>query len=417
MPERDAGPSEAGSGPPGTGAGPPGAPEMPVPAYGRSSVAEVMPSLLAAAGMPGEPNPLGIEPVRGFCLFVIDGLGWEQLAAHRSAAPAMTAAVDEGPAVRLDAAFPSTTAASLTSILTGVPPGRHGMVGYTVVPPAGRSVPGPAGRAMNLLRWEPYGIGPDRDLRADVVPEEYQPNPTALERAATAGFDVARVGPGSYEGSGFTRAAVRGGRYVGASAEDEMVAAVTGLLRPASRPAVYAYLPDLDLAGHGGGVGSAPWLAQLARLDALVERLASSLPPGCLLAVTGDHGMLNMPPEARLDLADHPALTEGVRGVGGEARMRHLYAAPGAEADVLATWRETVGDRMWVAARAEAVEAGWFGPVVTGQARERIGDVVAAARAPFGVFQRTVDPMHVSLAGHHGSMTDAERLVPLLLFR
>lgn len=398
--------SEAGTAPP----------AMPVPAYGESSVAEIMPSLLAAAGVPGEVNPLGIEPVRGFCLFVIDSLGWEQLLAHRGAAPAMAAAVDEGRGVRLDSAFPSTTAASLTSILTGVPPGRHGMVGYTVVPPDARLVPGPAGRAMNLLRWEPYGIGPDRDLRAELVPEEFQPEPTGLERATAAGLDAARVGPGSYDGSGFTRAAVRGGRYVAAGTDDEIAAAVAGLLGSSRRPGVYAYLPDLDLAGHGTGMGSPPWLAQLARLDGLVDRLASSLPPGCLLAVTGDHGMMNMPPEGRLDLDDQPELAEGVRGVGGEARVRHLYAVPGAAPDVLAAWRATMGDRMWVLGRDEAVEAGWFGPFVSPRAYERIGDVVAAARVPFGVFQRTVDPMHVSLTGHHGSMTAAERLVPLLLF-
>jgi len=42
---------------------------------------------------------------------------------------------------------------------------------------------------------------------------------------------------------------------------------------------------------------------------------------------------------------------------------------------------------------------------------------VAAAHAPVGVFQRQLDPLQWSLVGHHGSLTDDERLVPLLLFR
>jgi hypothetical protein len=84
----------------------------------------------------------------------------------------------------------------------------------------------------------------------------------------------------------------------------------------------------------------------------------------------------------------------------------------GAARDVLAIWREVVGDRMWVLTRDEAIAAGWFGPVVTNAARRRIGEVVAAAFAPTGIVQRDVDPLQAMLTGHHGSLTDAERLVP-----
>ncbi len=49
--------------------------------------------------------------------------------------------------------------------------------------------------------------------------------------------------------------------------------------------------------------------------------------------------------------------------LAGEPRARYVHAAPGAAADVLATWRETLGDRAWVVGRDEAVAAGVFGPV------------------------------------------------------
>ena len=116
-------------------------------------------------------------------------------------------------------------------------------------------------------------------------------------------------------------------------------------------------------------------------------------------------------------MADAPALLEGVRLLGGEARARHVYAWPGAERDVFASWRETLGDRYWVRTRDEAVDAGWFGPKVLDRVRPRIGDVVAAAHDPIGVFQREVDPLQVSLVGHHGSLTQVEQLVPFLLIR
>jgi hypothetical protein len=84
---------------------------------------------------------------------------------------------------------------------------------------------------------------------------------------------------------------------------------------------------------------------------------------------------------------------------------------------VLAAWRALLGEQMWIASREEAIEQGWFGPRVPDRVRPRIGDVVAAARGPIGIFQRDVDPGQALLVGHHGSLTQAERLVPLVLIR
>src|SRR5436190_16359135 len=216
----------------------------------------------------------------------------------------------------ITAVFPSTTAASLGSLGTGLAPGEHGMIGYTF------AVPG-HDRAMNALLWELYGIGPHLDLRQTIVPEQFQPLPTALERAAAAGTPVTRVGPAPHEGSGFTRAILRGGPYRGAYWPHEVATAVFAALRIGPGSSVYAYQPDLDTAGHSRGVRSNEWAAQLRRFDELVQDMANRLRPGESLFVTGDHGMVDIAPEGKLDLADRPALSEGVRLLARDARARH----------------------------------------------------------------------------------------------
>jgi hypothetical protein len=108
---------------------------------------------------------------------------------------------------------------------------------------------------------------------------------------------------------------------------------------------------------------------------------------------------------------------DGVRLLAGEARARHVHVRTGARDEVLAVWREKLGDRMWVVPKEEAIAAGWFGPNVLERVLPRIGDIVAAAFAPVGVFQREVDPLQATLIGHHGSMTPAEQQVPFLLVR
>jgi hypothetical protein len=117
--------------------------------------------------------------------------------------------------------------------------------------------------------------------------------------------------------------------------------------------------------------------------------------------------------EDRVDVDSTPGLREGVALLGGEPRARHVYAVPGAAADVLAAWRAILRDRVWVLSRDEAIAAGWFGPVAPHLA-DRIGDVVAAPAGPWAVIASKAEVLESSLVGMHGSLTSADQLVPML---
>jgi hypothetical protein len=383
-------------------------PQPQLPRYGEASLADLLPSLLAALDVPGARNPLGLEPLRRVCLLVVDGLGWELLQANRQAAPFLGAAAEQ--AAPLTTGFPSTTATSLASIGTGRPPAGHGLVGYNM------ALPG-MDRAFNCLRWSPYGLGGAKDLRDRVVPEQAQPEPTAFEAAAADGVEVTLVGAGEYATSGFTRAALRGGRYWRTHSLGDQAAGALRCLSQGRRSLVYLYHPDLDRTGHVRGAGAEAWRLELAHVDRLVAQVAERLPGDAALFVTGDHGMVDLRPEQRVDLADQPELAAGVRLLSGEARARHVHTERGAAEDVLAGWRGLLGHAMWVVPGEEAVAGGWFGPQVPDEVRARVGDVVAAAHGPIGVVQREVDPTQAILTGHHGSMTPAEQLVPFLELR
>ncbi|GAC1484316.1 MAG: alkaline phosphatase family protein [Candidatus Dormibacteria bacterium] len=309
----------------------------------------------------------------------------------------------------MTAGFPATTAASVSSLGTGASPGGHGILGYTM------RVPGYE-RAINALTWSLYGIGGRADLTDRVVPERFQPHETLFQRASRQGITVTQIGDPRHEHSGLTRAALRGGKFRPAQSPTAMSSAVLEALTE-RRSLIYAHHPDLDRAGHIYGVDSAPWWDQLVVANTMAKYLADHLPSRSLLLVTGDHGMVDLTEEQRIDIADHPELRAGVRMLAGEARARYVHTEPGAAADVLAAWGERLGDRMWVWSRDEAIATGAFGPISRPEIAQRIGDVVAAAFAPVGIVERAVDPAQARLVGHHGSFTPAEQLVPLLLFR
>ena len=382
-----------------------GAPGPPLPRYGTRSLGELVPSLLSGVGVAGFANPLAIEPASRACLLLIDGLGWELLRANAGSAPFLNSIAREP----LTAGFPATTAASLSSLATGVPPGEHGLVGYTM------ALPG-YNRAFNTLTWSLYGVGPRVDLVGELVPESFQPFPTLAERAATAGMRIHHLGPAFHEWSGLTRAIGRGERFHPADSLEAVTEGALKLLN-APRTFVFGYHPRLDAAGHVRGVASQAWTDELIAVDHAIRLMAEQLPKDTVLVVTGDHGMVDLQPEERLDLADHPDIAAGVRILGGEARARYVGVLPGATDDVLTAWRSRLGDRMWVWAREEAIATGIFGPRVTDRARERTGDIVAAAYGRVGIVERNVDPAQARLNGHHGSLTAAEQLGPLLVFR
>jgi Type I phosphodiesterase / nucleotide pyrophosphatase len=365
-------------------------------------LADVVPSVLAAMGAAGfEPRIELDGDVAGACVLLIDGLGAELLDTYASDAPVLAALRS----TRLQVGFPSTTVAGLAALGTGCRSGEHGLVGYSFrMPGAG---------LINPLRWRPHPWGDD--LRDDLPPEQVQPMPTTFERAASAGIAVSIVSGAEFAGSGLTRAVLRGGRYVGVQALGDLAASVGAVV--AEGGFCYGYHSELDLLGHLHGPGSRAWRIQLRQVDRMVESVVEALPPGGLLAVVADHGMVAVDAEGIVDADDCAPLLDGVEAIGGEVRARHVYVADGAANAVLAAWRETLAERAWVVLREEAIAAGWFGERVSDDIRPRIGDVIAAATGSAGVVRRTVEPLESSLIGHHGSLTRAEQHVPLLLAR
>jgi len=363
-----------------------------VPPYGSGTLAELGASILASVGGSGA-NVLGLPEVRRVCLLIVDGLGWELLRDHPAAAPFLSElAMNARPLV---AGFPATTVTSLTSLGTGRAPGQHGVLGYQVL------IPG-QNRLLNGLRW---------DERID--PEQWQPQRTIYERAVAADIAAYYVAPRAFRRSGLTRAAMRGAKYRPADSMGALAAEAVRALNDAENAIVTAYHGDLDSTGHAFGVASDGWYNQLAHVDKLAEQIAGTLPADTALYVTADHGMVDVPSEDRIDFDAQPELREGVALLGGEGRARHVYARPGAAADVLAIWRETLGNRAWVASRHEAIKEGWFGPVEAAMA-PRIGDVIAAPTGHWAIVATRAEPRESELVGMHGSLAPADQLIPML---
>ncbi|GAA1849204.1 alkaline phosphatase family protein [Brevibacterium marinum] len=326
---------------------------------------------------------------------LVDGLGESQLKQYSGYTPFFRSLAASRRS--LSTGFPSTTANSLSSLATGRLPGGHGVVGYRVLDPAKDAV-------FNQLTWD-----------LDVDPVSWVPDATLFERLSDAEVDVVSLGEAKFAGRGLNRASLRGGRFRASKTLEQRCAQAIEEAKAPGRRLVYLYWGNLDKTGHVHGSNSSQWTEELEHVDLALSRLADDLPSDSTMIVTADHGMVDIDHSLRLDLADHPALRTGVRHVGGEPRALHVYAAEGAEADVRSAWTETVGERALVLSRSEAITRGYFGPVDP-RFRDRIGDLMVICRDGFAVVDSDNEsPSAIALIGHHGSTTERELQIPLLV--
>ena len=320
-------------------------------------------------------------------VLVLDGLGWMQLQDRLSLMP--TLAAMDGQAITT--VCPSTTATALTSITTGLPPGEHGVMGYRMA--IGRDV-------LNVLRWTTHR----GDARQSIPPRSINAHdPFGSQRPPI----VVRA---EFEHSGFTAAHLYNTRLVGYRMPSTMVVEVARLAR-SGEPFIYVYYDGIDKVAHEYGLG-AHYEAELGAVEWMIKYLVEVLPPRSALLITADHGHIEVPTVVR----PSPEVLSGVDFQSGEARFRWLHALPGAATDVLEAAREQHSDVSWVRSRQECIDEGWFGPVVTPAAANRLGDVALVPFEPIA-FEEPTDTGPYELVGRHGSLTAAEVLVPLLVAR
>ena len=352
-------------------------------------------SIFSSLQVSGAVNELGIDENPGAreCLLLIDGMGAELISNFGSQFPIFK---ELNSLTNLDSHFPSTTATNLSSLGTGTLPGVHGMLGYTVRVP--RS--GEPGRLLNSLKW---------DERVD--PVIWQSVPTLFERAAAQGISVSHIAAKRYEGSGFTQAALRGAQYLGANQIEDIIQNTTEAMKPTSSFS-YVYINHLDAAGHDDGVGSEKWLLALSTVSELITGLRDRLPKGTRLWVTADHGMINV--GEKLILGEDNNLMENVTLVGGEPRARHIYLRDGATTETVAMWREFLGAKADVFSRDEVIAAELFGPEVSLDSRERMGDLIAIAKGEVILIDPTRIKEESKMVGHHGGLEAIELAIPLL---
>jgi hypothetical protein len=345
----------------------------------------------ASDSLAGKTNPFGLPKVKNSLVIMVDGLGLQNLRKYPGHSTFLQKHINK--TSKAYSAFPSTTAASIVSLATGVSPSEHGFIGYKIYNRESTT-------SVNLL--------------TGVDSKDFQRYLRVRRISETT--DVIVVSRPEYQNSGFSSATFGAAKFVSAENMESRFDLALGELNTGSGKLIYLYIPELDQAAHRYGCNSRNWIELLELLDSLTKKLVSTANVNTGVLLTADHGVIDVPLENHIYLDECPVLADVV-DVGGDPRASFIYFETGIDLD------SRIGElNGWLAGQAEAfsiedlVANGVYSADVL-QHKSVLPDCVVLAGTNSVCYHRSfAKPTSLKMIGQHGGLSEAEITVPLLRF-
>ena len=367
----------------------------------------------------------GAEAWERVVFFLIDGFGMRFVEQFQKAA-FLKRVQQAGLLDVLSAQFPSTTAAHVTTIHTGLPVGEHGVFEWNYYEPSLDAV-------ITPLLFSFAGT-PERDTLKPTGARARGLFPaTTLYRGlnkagvSSAIFQHREYTPSTYSDVVFAGARARGYRTL----PEALVNLGEALSRSTSPAYFFLYFDRLDAVCHEYGPGSPQVAAEveslLLTMETIFLREVAGRSPRTLFLLTADHGQVETDPATTVYINRDPAfagverfLRTDARGrplvPGGSCRDFFLYIQDGLVNEARAFLAARLEGRAEVRKVGELVDAGYFGPRVSPIFRARAGDLVILPYAGESVWWYEKDHFEQRYYGHHGGLTRQEMEIPLLTY-
>lgn len=351
---------------------------------------------------------------------LIDGIGDKQLGWLRTMIPEnpyFKRVEADGIETRLTSIVPASTAAATTSIWTGVPAGRHGLIGYDTFLKQ-------YGLVVNFLAYSPISLMTKPGLieLTGKSAEEMIDVETMGEILTRQGIRVRSYLPIAISTSCLSRAQMRGAEilpYRGfadlfASAQQKLSADANG------KSLDFIYYNDFDTYNHLYGMTDERiWRGVddfLRGLDRLISALQAERIGRTLVLLTADHGHIPTTPDRRRDWNYQPELMNLLTlRPTGENRLTYFYPKS-RKGDELIRRIETVYPGEFNLVDSERfLNDGFFGTgTLHPDVENRIGDLIAIAKGDaFFWWNPRPDRLH----SRHGGLSADEMIVPLIGLR
>ena len=395
--------------------------------YCFSRIPALLPALFTGTNPDLQRTLLG--PLAGrydkIILFFIDAFGWRFFERYADSYPFLRRTLDDGCATKLTSQFPSTTAAHVTAIHTGLPVDQSGVFEWFYYEPTIDALIAP------LLFAFAGDNRPGTLLEAGIKPTDIFPYPieTVYTRLAEAGVRSAVYQDAAFTPSPHGAIAFRGADVVPFPKFDTGLTLLADRIRAESGPAYYfLYFDGIDGAGHRYGPNSPEFDTMVDQTMTLIERfLADALKNNngrTLFLLTADHGHTETDPATTFYInRELPGFERFIKTnrkgqlmvPGGSARDLFLYIKPEHEAEAHSILTDRLQGRAEVHYVRDLVDNHFFGPAVPSQRLlDRLSNLVVLPYEGESVFWYEQGRFEQLFKGHHGGLTRPEMETLLL---
>jgi predicted AlkP superfamily pyrophosphatase or phosphodiesterase len=358
-------------------------------------------------------------------LFFIDAFGWRFFERYAGDYPLLRRILDEGYATKLTSQFPSTTAAHVTSIHTGLPVDQSGVFEWFYYEPTIDALIAP------LL----FSFAGDDELGtllgAGVKPQDVFPYPidTVYTRLSALGVRSSVHQDAAFTPSPHGTIAFRGAEVFPFPTFQDGLSAMSQHILDSPGPGYhFLYFADIDSAGHKYGPNSPQFDAEvdatMRHIENFLSRVLNTGHGKTLFLMTADHGQTETNPDTTYYInREIPHFAQFIRTnrkgqlmvPGGSCRDLFLYIKDGHEDEAQQELSQRLKGRAEVYSVRDLIKDHFFGDgSPSTRFLDRVSNLVVLPFEGEGVYWYEEGRFDQPFRGHHGGLTRPEMEIPLL---
>jgi hypothetical protein len=349
-------------------------------------------------------------------LFLVDAFGWRFFERFQDALFIKRIA-KRGKIEKLISQFPSTTAAHVTTIHTGLPVGASGVYEWYYYEPQVDAVIAP-------LLFS-YAGTKERDTlkSAKVKPAAIYPQGVFYPALKKMGVKPYVFGIRDYTPSTYSNAVMKGSKQWSFKTLSEAFVNLGILLEKSKKPAyVHLYFDRIDALCHEYGPNAPQTEAEIETFLLMMNHYFDRVFKGkkrILFLMTADHGASEVDPDTTIYLNRHPHFAGFDRFIKMNRNGQPLIPAGSARDLFLHLHDDRLDEaQSFLARRLEGkadvvrteylIEEGYFGAEISDRFRERVGNLVVLPYRHESVWWYEKDKFEQGFYGHHGGLTPQE---------
>ncbi|HEY5158881.1 MAG TPA: alkaline phosphatase family protein [Anaerolineales bacterium] len=367
----------------------------------------------------------GSEKYNLVVLFLVDGFGWRFVEQFQDTS-FLKQVVRRGQLEKLTAQFPSTTAAHLTTLHTGLPVGEHGIFEWIYYEPTLDVVIAP-------LLFSYSGTAERDTLKAaGVKPRSLYPGTTFYGTLKKRGITSTILQNREYTPSTYSDAMFRGALVRSYRDLPEGLVNLSQMLEKATPPAYFVlYYDKIDGVSHDYGPGSSQTEAEiqafLLMMEHIFQKTTARHERKILCLLTADHGQVETDPQTTIYLNREPRFA-GVEkylktnkdgkllAPAGSARDFFLYIREGMVDEAQTFLSDRLEGHAEVRKVTDLIAEGYFGPIISTKFPARAGELAILPYRGEAIWWYEKDKFEQRFRGHHGGLTPQEMEIPLLIW-